>query len=149
MKGHDLSSALQLLIGPPGEATDLCDELVRLIGDALGDREVPADAVDQILQAVAIIAMYPDAQGRSADVVFTDAEHRFATHPVIARERQRMTARYGADVADAALQELHDVGQSIIASLGTRHLPHDACNLVGAAASAIADHTTGVRGLGA
>lgn len=143
MKGHDLSSALQLLIAPPGVA-DLCDELVRAIGGALGDREIPADAVDEILQAVAIIVMYPDAEGRPADVVFADAAHRFQTHPVIACERERMTVRYGYDVADAALRELHDVGQSIVAALGTRHLPHDACFLLGAAASAIADHRTGV-----
>lgn len=140
MIGHDL----KLNIIAPSDRQYECDELVRLIGDAVGDREIPAATTGLIAQAVAIIVMYPEAKGRRADVVFADAEERWATHPMIARERRRMTIRYGYDVADEALRELHDVGQSILAALGTRHLPDDACNLLGVVASDIADHKTGV-----
>lgn len=144
MTGHDLTSKLCLVVVPPDVHDDECDELVRLIGDAIGEREIPDSAVALILEAVAVIVMWPAAEGRTADVVFADAEHRFQTHPTVAAERWRMAARYGYDVADEAMRELHDVGQSILAALGTRHLPHDACNLLGVAASQIADHRTGV-----
>lgn len=145
MKGCELNDSRSLGLIGPERVHGECDELVQLIGKAIGDHEIPPVTLWTIAQAVAIVVMYPEAKGRPAHDVLASGQERLDTNQRIADERARLARTHGWDVANDAVRRMFDIGQAIFAALGARHIPDDACYLLAGVASDVADHATSVR----
>lgn len=117
----------------------VADELVRQVGTAIGDYTLSQPAISSLAQAVAVLTMSDPDDGVPASEIAREGLSRTTSSPVVA-ERARLSAAYGLQAANAAIDDCAALGTAIFNALGERRVPPDARNLLAIVASAVVNH---------
>lgn len=121
----------------------VADELVCQIGKAIGDDVVPPSALLELAQAIAILVMSHPDDGVPASQIVRESQERRMSRPV-QHELDQLSVSFGANVADAAIENVITVGAAIFVALGERRIPCDARNMLARVASGVVNHKWGL-----
>lgn len=122
------------------------DGLARLVGSAIGARDLPGGALTPLAEALAIMVLTPNGPGERASAILARAEAQWsgATGASLAAVA---SPTFGDSQTREALDVLREVGNAILAALGDRRVHDEAMMHLSLVMAAVAQGDVGLEPL--
>lgn len=142
MTGDDLAALDEprrgLGIFSPPRVSDDADELARMFGRAIGHHAIPEISRTKLGECVAVLVMYPEAEGTPASEVLAESQRRWS-EPTIRAKLEDFAENHGTAERDRAMAVLREIMGGMLTALGDRKLPPEANHALVVAGAFISD----------